>query len=50
MIKAKLDRATGNAGAAKGIGRYRSHNIPKFFRGDAAFANPAFCRLLEHEG
>jgi len=25
-------------------------NIPKFFRGDAAFANPALYRLLEKEG
>ena len=32
------------------IERYRSVNIPKFFRGDAAFANPALYRLLEHEG
>jgi hypothetical protein len=32
------------------IERYRSHKIPKFFRGDAAFANPALYRLLEHEG
>ena len=32
------------------IERYRSDNIPKFFRGDAAFANPALYRLLENEG
>ena len=32
------------------IERYRSFNIPKFFRGDAAFANPALYRLLEKEG
>ena len=32
------------------IDRYRSDNIPKFFRGDAAFANPALYRLLENEG
>jgi hypothetical protein len=31
------------------IERYRSHKIPKFFRGDAAFANPALYRLLENE-
>jgi hypothetical protein len=31
------------------IDRYRSDNIPKFFRGDAAFANPALYRLLENE-
>ncbi len=28
---------------------YRGFNIPKFFRGDAAFANPALYRLLEEE-
>ena len=32
------------------IERYRHSNIPKFFRGDAAFANPALYRLLEKEG
>ena len=32
------------------IERYRSYDIPKFFRGDAAFANPALYRLLEREG
>lgn len=32
------------------IERYRNDKIPKFFRGDAAFANPALYRLLEHEG
>jgi len=31
------------------IERYRGFNIPKFFRGDAAFANPALYRLLEKE-
>ena len=31
------------------IERYRHLNIPKFFRGDAAFANPALYRLLENE-
>ncbi|HUE15149.1 MAG TPA: IS1380 family transposase, partial [Planctomycetaceae bacterium] len=31
------------------IDRYRSDNIPKLFRGDAAFANPALYRLLENE-
>ena len=31
------------------IKRYRHLNIPKFFRGDAAFANPALYRLLENE-
>jgi hypothetical protein len=29
------------------IERYRQCDIPKFFRGDAAFANPALYRLLE---
>jgi len=29
------------------IERYRPLDIPKFFRGDAAFANPALYRLLE---
>jgi Transposase DDE domain group 1 len=32
------------------IERYRHCEIPKFFRGDAAFANPALYRLLEEEG
>ncbi len=32
------------------IERYRHLDIPKFFRGDAAFANPALYRLLETEG
>jgi hypothetical protein len=32
------------------IERYRRLTIPKFFRGDAAFANPALYRLLEKEG
>jgi len=32
------------------IQRYRHLDIPKFFRGDAAFANPALYRLLEKEG
>jgi hypothetical protein len=32
------------------IERYRHLSIPKFFRGDAAFANPALYRLLEEEG
>ncbi len=32
------------------IERYRRYDIPKFFRGDAAFANPALYRLLEEEG
>ena len=32
------------------IARYRRHNIPKFFRGDAAFARPDLYRTLEHEG
>jgi len=31
------------------IERYRHLDIPKFFRGDAAFANPALYRLLEEE-
>jgi hypothetical protein len=31
------------------IERYRHLTIPKFFRGDAAFANPALYRLLEME-
>lgn len=32
------------------IERYRDRDIPKYFRGDAAFAIPALYRLLEHEG
>ena len=32
------------------IDRYRRYDIPKFFRGDAAFANPALYRVLEKEG
>jgi hypothetical protein len=32
------------------IERYRHCEIPKFFRGDAAFANPAMYRLLEEAG
>jgi hypothetical protein len=32
------------------IERYRQLSIPKFFRGDAAFANPALYRLLEEAG
>jgi hypothetical protein len=32
------------------IERYRARNIPKYFRGDAAFAIPALYRLLEAEG
>ena len=32
------------------IERYRHLSIPKFFRGDAAFANPALYRVLEEEG
>ena len=32
------------------IERYRHLDIPKFFRGDAAFANPALYRVLEEEG
>ncbi len=32
------------------IERYRHLNIPKFFRGDAAFTNPALYHLLEKEG
>ena len=32
------------------IDRYRHVDIPKFFRGDAAFANPALYRVLEKEG
>ena len=32
------------------IERYRQRNIPKYFRGDAAFAIPALYSLLETEG
>ena len=32
------------------IERYRGYDIPKFFRGDAAFAVPGLYRLLEKEG
>ena len=32
------------------VERYRHLSIPKFFRGDAAFANPALYRLLEEAG
>jgi hypothetical protein len=32
------------------IGRYRDLDIPKFFRGNAAFAGPKLLRLLEREG
>jgi Transposase DDE domain group 1 len=32
------------------IARYRHLSIPKFFRGDAAFANPVLYRVLEEEG
>jgi hypothetical protein len=47
----------GNRGSAKYwrrvllpvIERYRGLNIPKFFRGDAAFAGPKLLRLLEQE-
>jgi hypothetical protein len=31
------------------IERYRDLDIPKFFRGDAAFAGPKLLRLLERE-
>ncbi len=31
------------------IERYRTDYIPKLFRGDAAFANPALYRFLENE-
>src|SRR5262249_15424982 len=48
----------GNRGSAKYwrrvllpvIARYRGLDIPKFFRGDAAFAGPKLLRLLEREG
>src|SRR5262249_56159744 len=32
------------------IARYRGLDIPKFFRGDVAFAGPKLLRLLEREG
>jgi len=32
------------------LDRYRDHDIPKYFRGDAAFAIPALYRVLEEEG
>jgi hypothetical protein len=32
------------------IARYRELKIPKFFRGDAAFASPKLYRVLEEEG
>ncbi len=32
------------------IERYRDRDIPKYFRGDAAFAIPALYRVLEEEG
>src|SRR5262245_38740274 len=32
------------------IARYRDLDIPKFFRGDSAFAGPKLLRLLEQEG
>jgi hypothetical protein len=32
------------------IARYRSYDIPKYFRGDSAFALPKLLRLLEKEG
>ena len=32
------------------IERYRDLDVPKFFRGDAAFALPKLMRLLEDEG
>ena len=31
------------------ITRYRTHDIPRFFRGDAAFADPEIYRFLESE-
>src|SRR5438270_3592820 len=48
----------GNRGSAKYwrrvllpvIARYRGLDIPKFFRGDSAFAGPKLLRLLEREG
>jgi Transposase DDE domain group 1 len=32
------------------IARYRDRDIPKYFRGDSAFALPKLLRLLEREG
>ena len=32
------------------IARYRELKVPKFFRGDAAFASPKLFRPLEQEG
>jgi hypothetical protein len=32
------------------IERYRGHDIPRFFRGDAAFADPKLQPLLERKG
>jgi hypothetical protein len=32
------------------IARYRGRDVPKFFRGDSAFALPKLLRLLEKEG
>src|SRR5262245_5314280 len=32
------------------IARYRDRDVPKYFRGDSAFALPKLLRLLEHEG
>ena len=32
------------------ITRYRETKIPKFFRGDAAFASPKLMTVLEAEG
>jgi hypothetical protein len=32
------------------IERYRDRDIPKYFRGDSAFAPPKLLRLLEKEG
>src|SRR5512142_2168063 len=32
------------------IARYRDLKVPKFFRGDAAFASPKLTKLLEAEG
>ena len=48
----------GNRGSAKYwrrvllpvIERYRGLDIPRFFRGDAAFAGPKLLRLLEQKG
>ncbi len=32
------------------VARYREENLRRFFRGDAAFANPDVYRFLEQEG